>query len=80
MFYPFDDAFGLLALDVGAERGEAGLELRQEHVLVRLFGWCADGRQAVAGQREMGQGREMQVTHDSLSCQHFGNFPTRTNL
>jgi hypothetical protein len=71
MFDSFDDAFGLLALDFGAERSEAGLELRQEHVLVRLFGLCADSGQAVAGQRQMGQGRKMQVTHDALSCQHL---------
>ena len=54
MFDPFDDAFGLVATDDGAEGGEAGLELGQEHVLVRLLRFCADGGQAVAGQREMG--------------------------
>lgn len=54
-----------------SERSEAGLEFRQEHVLVRLFGSCADSGQAVAGQRQAGQGRKMQVSHEALSCQHL---------
>ena len=38
---------------------------------MRLFGLCADSGQAVAGQRQVGQGRKRQVTHDSLSRQHL---------
>jgi hypothetical protein len=62
---------GLLAEDRGKERGEPGLELGREHSRLRCSRLVAPSRQAVAGQRQVGQGRKMQVTHDSDSCQHL---------
>jgi hypothetical protein len=65
------ETFGLLALDVGAERrGEAGLKFRREHVLLWLLLWllslCAESGQAVVGQRELSRGRKLQVTRNSF--------------
>src|SRR3974377_1937641 len=71
MANPPDETVGAVLASVRADGVQSFKETRQQNVLVCLLGLCTDSAQAVVGQRQMGQARQMQVPFNPLLLLHL---------